>query len=106
MIANVSFAVPVITFAANGVTTFCSGNSSTKLRVTTTENIWVQLQYADIGSSTWTNVGFPTEILAGTPYDLTAYYVSSKQYQITYDFDFTMPAPTLFLSTITLTVNP
>ncbi len=106
MLANVSFAVPVITFTANGVTTFCSGNSSTKLRVTTTENIWVQLQYADIGSSTWTNVGFPTEILAGTPYDLTAYYVSSKQYQITYDFDFTMPAPTLFLSTITLTVNP
>jgi len=106
LIANVSFAVPVITFTANGATTFCSGNSSTKLRVSTTENIWVQLQYADIGSSSWTNVGFPTEILAGTPYDLTAYYVSSKQYQITYDFDFTMPAPTLFLSTITLTVNP
>ena len=105
MFATVSFAAPVITFTANGVTTFCSGNSSTKLRVTSTENIWVQLQYADVGSSTWTNVGFPTEILAGTPYDLTAYYVSSKQYQITYDFDFTMPAPTLFLSTISLTVN-
>ena len=105
MLANVSFAIPVITFSANGLTTFCSGNTATKLRVTSNENIWVQLQYADIGSTSWTDVGFATEVLAGQNVDLTAYYVSSKKYQIYYAADFTMSSPTTFSTVIELTVN-
>ena len=106
MLLSVKGMGQTVTFDPTGATTFCYGNSTTKLRISTSVTKWFQLQYAPLGTTTWSNLGAPTQVLAGTPQDVNPYYSSSQSYQIIYSSSFSMTSPTTVNITIDLVVNP
>jgi gliding motility-associated-like protein len=95
-----------ISFVPTGVTTFCYGVSTTKLRISSSVTKWFQLQVAPIGTTSWTNLGAPIQVFAGTPQDVNPYYSSSQSYQIIFSSSLSMTSPTTVNVIIDLNVNP
>ena len=89
-----------------GSMSFCEGVDTTKLKVTSTIGVWVQFEYAPIGTEDWQIFSAPIQVTAGNSFYNNIFYYVSYKYRIQYDNAGTMSGKQVLPTTLTSIVNP